>query len=242
MPKIADEVRSARRDQIVAAARTCFALAGYHLTTMADVAAQAGVSKGTPYLYFPSKEALFIALHEGWDDGLAARVNTAVGALPGLDRRSPRRVLEAVAEAVAAHVGEDQQACRVQMEARSLAAHDAAIAAVVLAADSRAHKQIESLIAAGIAAGEWPAGTDPALAARLFTAGLYGLMAQWHLAPGSFSFDAAAAALAGSPGTRRRQQHARGTPMSVTSHRAAFSPHPRDRDEDLSPTAGRRSS
>jgi hypothetical protein len=48
-----------------------------------------------------------------------------------------------------------------------------------------------------VAAGEWPAGTDPALAARLFTAGLYGLMAQWHLAPGSFSWHAAAAALAG---------------------------------------------
>jgi len=30
----------------------------------------------------------------------------------------------------------------------------------------------------------------------LFTAGLYGLMAQWHLAPGSFSWQAAAAALA----------------------------------------------
>jgi hypothetical protein len=47
-------------------------------------------------------------------------------------------------------------------------------------------------------AGEWPAGTDPALAARLFTAGLYGLMARWHLNPGSLSWDAAAAALAGS--------------------------------------------
>jgi hypothetical protein len=39
--------------------------------------------------------------------------------------------------------------------------------------------------------------TDLALAARLFTAGLYGLMAQWHLAPGSFRWEAAAAALAG---------------------------------------------
>jgi hypothetical protein len=48
-------------------------------------------------------------------------------------------------------------------------------------------------------AGEWPAGTDPALAARQFTASLYGLMAQWHLAPGSFSWPAAAAALAGGP-------------------------------------------
>jgi len=57
-----------------------------------------------------------------------------------------------------------------------------------------------------VAAGEWPAGTDPALAARLFTAGLYGLMAQWHLAPGSFSWQAAAAALADgrAPGSPRR--------------------------------------
>lgn len=35
--------------------------------------------------------------------------------------------------------------------------------------------------------------------ARLFTAGLYGLMAQCHLAPGSFSWDGAAVVLAGCP-------------------------------------------
>jgi hypothetical protein len=68
----------------------------------------------------------------------------------------------------------------------------------VRAADDRSHRQLEDLFAAGVRAGEWPAGTDPALAARLFTAGLYGLMAQWHLAPGSFSWQAAAAALAAS--------------------------------------------
>ena len=60
----------------------------------------------------------------------------------------------------------------------------------------RTHEQLEGLFAAGVEAGEWAAGTDPALAARLFTAGLYGLMAQWHLAPGSFSWRTAAAALA----------------------------------------------
>ncbi len=85
------------------------------------------------------------------------------------------------------------------MEARALAAHEPVIAEAVRAADARAHQQLEDLIAAGVRAGEWPAGTDPALAARLFTAGLYGLMAQWHLAPGSFSWQAAAATLAASP-------------------------------------------
>jgi AcrR family transcriptional regulator len=163
---------------------------------MADVAAQAGVSKGTPYLYFDSKQVLFIALHEEWDCGLADRVNAAIAALPEAGRRSPRRVLRAVAAAVAGHVLAETETCRVLMEARALAAHEPAIAAAVHAADARTHEQLEGLFAAGVQAGEWPTGTDPALAARLFTAGLYGLMAQWHLAPGSFSWAAAAAALA----------------------------------------------
>jgi AcrR family transcriptional regulator len=197
MPKIAEAARAARRDQITAAALACFARDGYHATTMADVAAQAGVSKGTPYLYFGSKEALFIALHEEWDCGVADRVNAAIAALPLAWRRSPRRVLHAVAGAVASHVLEQTQTCRVLMEARALAAHEPAIADAVQAADTRTHEQLENLIASGVEAGEWPADTDPALAARLFTAGLHGLMAQWHLAPGSFSWEAAAAALAG---------------------------------------------
>ena len=196
MPKIAETARAARRGQIVDAALACFAFAGYYATTMGDVAAQAGVSKGTPYLYFDSKQALFIALHEEWDCGLADRVNAAIDALPEAGRRSPRWVLHAVAAAVAGHVLAETETCRVLMEARALAAHEPAIAAAVRAADTRTHEQLEGLFTAGVAAGEWPAGTDPALAARLFTAGLYGLMAQWHLAPGSFSWEAAAAAVA----------------------------------------------
>jgi AcrR family transcriptional regulator len=202
MPKIAEQARAARREQIIEAALVCFARAGYHATTMADVAAQAGVSKGTPYLYFQSKEALFIALGEEWDCGLADRVNAAIAALPEAGRRSPRQVLHAVAAAVAGHVLEETETCRVLMEARALAAHEPAIAIAVRAADTRTHQQLEGLIAAGVEAGEWPAATDPALAARLFTAGLYGLMAQWHLAPGSFSWQTAAAALAEGPAGR----------------------------------------
>lgn len=199
MPKIAEAVRAARREQIIAAGLACFARSGYHVATMADVAAQAGVSKGTPYLYFDSKQALFLALHEEWDCGAGQRVEAAIAALPEADRGSPRRVLHAVAAAIAAHVSAEPETCRVLMEARALAAHEPAIAAAVRAADARAHEQLEGLIAAGVRAGEWPDGTDATLGARLFTAGLYGLMAQWHLAPGSFSWDAAAAALAGGP-------------------------------------------
>ena len=202
MPKIAQEARAARRDQIIAAAAECFARSGYHATTMADIAETAGVSKGTPYLYFPSKEALFIALYEEWDCGLSARIDAAVGGLPEPARPSPRAVLAAVASAIAAHVLDNPQTCRVLMEATTLAAYEPAIAAKVQAADAGNQDQLTGLFQAGIAAGEWPPGTDPALQARLFTAGLHGLMAQWHAAPGSFSLETAMAALAsnGRPG------------------------------------------
>jgi AcrR family transcriptional regulator len=204
VPKLAEQARKARREQIIAAGLACFARSGYHAATMADVAEQAGVSKGTPYLYFPGKEALFLALHEEWDCGAAERVNAAIAALSDADRRSPRQILHAIAAAIAAHVRAEPETCRVLMEARALAAHEPAIAAAVREADARSHQQLADVIAAGVRAGEWPLDTDPALAARLFAAGLYGLMAQWHLEPGSFNWDAAAATLAGaSPGTRR---------------------------------------
>lgn len=200
MPKIADEARTARRDQIIAAAAGCFAKSGYHATTMADIAEAAGVSKGTPYLYFPSKEALFIALYEEWDCGLAARVNAAVGGLPE-PARTPRAILAAVASAIASHVLDNPQTCRVLMEATTLAAYEPAIAAKVQAASAGNTDQLTGLFKAGIAAGQWPPGTDPALRARLFTAGMYGLMAQWHTARGSFSLETAMAAMAALAGT-----------------------------------------
>jgi AcrR family transcriptional regulator len=201
VPRIAEAARTARREQIIAAGLACFARSGYHATTMADVAAQAGVSKGTPYLYFDSKQALFLALHEQWDCGAGQRVDAAVAGMPEAKRQSPRTVLGVVATEIAAHVQAEAETCRVLMEARALAAHEPVIAAAVRAADQQIHRQLEELFAAGVAAGEWPAGTDPGLAARLFAAGLYGLMAQWHLAPGSFSWPQAAAALAAGAAT-----------------------------------------
>jgi AcrR family transcriptional regulator len=214
VPRIADEARTARRDQITAAAAECFARAGYHLTTMADIAEAAGVSKGTPYLYFPGKEALFIALYEEWDCGLAAQVDAAIGGLAEPARRSPAAVLPAVASAIAAHVTANPQTCRVLMEATTLAAYEPAIAAKVQAANTASLDQLAGLFQAGAAAGDWPEGTDPALRARLFMAGVYGLMSQWHTAPGSFSLEAAMSALAGTggagPGEHRGSTEKRG--------------------------------
>jgi TetR/AcrR family transcriptional regulator len=53
-----------RKTELLTAARTIFTRKGYHRTTMDDVAREAGISKGALYLYFPSKEKMFMALIE----------------------------------------------------------------------------------------------------------------------------------------------------------------------------------
>ena len=51
--------KDARPGEILAAALACFAERGFAATRIEEVAARAGVTKGTVYLYFPSKEELF---------------------------------------------------------------------------------------------------------------------------------------------------------------------------------------
>jgi AcrR family transcriptional regulator len=50
-----------RRSAILHAARTVFARKGYENTVVEDIAGEAGIGKGTLYLYFPSKEQVYLA-------------------------------------------------------------------------------------------------------------------------------------------------------------------------------------
>jgi AcrR family transcriptional regulator len=54
--------KDARPEEIVAAALDLFVERGFAVTRLDDVAARAGVSKGTLYLYFENKEDLFKAV------------------------------------------------------------------------------------------------------------------------------------------------------------------------------------
>lgn len=57
--------KGARPEEIVAAALEVFVERGFAATKLEDVARRAGVTKGTIYLYFENKEALFKALIRG---------------------------------------------------------------------------------------------------------------------------------------------------------------------------------
>jgi AcrR family transcriptional regulator len=52
------------RAQILQAALTCFADKGYHQTSMDDIVAESGLSKGALYWHFKSKQELFLSLVE----------------------------------------------------------------------------------------------------------------------------------------------------------------------------------
>src|ERR1700676_4661712 len=53
---------NAKRRQIIEGARAVFLAQGFDAASMNDIARKAGVSKGTLYVYFDSKEALFVAI------------------------------------------------------------------------------------------------------------------------------------------------------------------------------------
>lgn len=62
MTKLPRRRKDARPAELLDAALEVFAEKGFAAARMEDIAAQAGAAKGTLYLYFPSKEAVFEAL------------------------------------------------------------------------------------------------------------------------------------------------------------------------------------
>ena len=62
MPKVTEEHKEARREQILAGAQRAFARHGYEGATVARLEEETGLSRGAIFNYFENKEALFVAL------------------------------------------------------------------------------------------------------------------------------------------------------------------------------------
>ncbi len=76
MPKVSQQHRDARREQILAAARRCFLRDGFHATSMQDLFAEAGLSSGAVYSYFASKDDVIVAIAEENMRGVTEMVHT----------------------------------------------------------------------------------------------------------------------------------------------------------------------
>jgi AcrR family transcriptional regulator len=143
-----------RRGQIVSAAQNCVVRHGFHAASMGQIAAEAQMSVGQIYRYFPSKEAIVHAIVERivtrrlqWMLNRDKQVNFAAV----LAQRNPFRPLE------------DERSDRVLMlEITAEATRNNAVAEIVREADRRIRSQAVALVRA-----DYPELTEPEAAVRV---------------------------------------------------------------------------
>ncbi|WP_345499981.1 TetR/AcrR family transcriptional regulator [Nocardia callitridis] len=102
MPRVSEEHKERRRQQILDAAQLCFATKGFHDTSMQDVFAESGLSAGAVYRYFKSKNDLVAALAAQTTVRLRERMTEAIRAdtLP-----TPAELVTIVATYITEHSG-----------------------------------------------------------------------------------------------------------------------------------------
>lgn len=83
VPRVSEEHLTARREQILEAARVCFLRNGLHNTSMQDLIREAGLSVGAVYRYFKSKNEIISAIAE-------SVAGTLTAYLDELARQEPR--------------------------------------------------------------------------------------------------------------------------------------------------------
>jgi AcrR family transcriptional regulator len=91
-----------RKQQILAAAKRCFQRKGYAQTTIDEIAAEYGMSKGSLYWYYPSKKAVLIDLFRVFVEETLNRILTEIGSI-----RSARDRIVAIGERLARSLQED---------------------------------------------------------------------------------------------------------------------------------------
>lgn len=90
-----DQVRDERRVEILEAALALFAEKGLHHTKVSEIASRVGVSQGTIYWYFDSKQALFEAAFTSQFDALVEPIYT----IAADETRSPAAKIADIAAA-----------------------------------------------------------------------------------------------------------------------------------------------
>jgi AcrR family transcriptional regulator len=97
--------KEARPDEILSAALASFAERGFAATRLEDVAARAGISKGTLYLYFKSKEELFEAVVRATLVPNLERLEAMAAAFEGPSVLLLERLLLTIAGVVSTRIG-----------------------------------------------------------------------------------------------------------------------------------------
>jgi AcrR family transcriptional regulator len=193
MPRVTDAHLAARRQQILDAARACFLRTGFHSTSMQDVIAEAGLSVGAVYRYFPSKNEIIMALaNDVLAEFDAVFRETQVPGVPLVE------ALERGVDTVHAEVG-PHGALRLAVQIWAEALLDPSLHRFVAGVFGQLRGRFVALAAAARDAGELPPDADPqAVGATLFAMFPgYGLQHLLTGAPSPAEFKAGIRALLG---------------------------------------------
>jgi len=164
-----------RRPQILDAAEACSTRSGFHRTTMQDVAGEAGMVPGNLYRYFPSKDALILALIERdraeIATDFAALVDTIdlIGAFRSLGRRH--------------FIEKPREKAVLTLEIWSEAARNPAIADVMGGVQAEVRRGIIAVCEKARSKGEIPHSIDLDAVARLILTVSDGLIRRRALDP-----------------------------------------------------------
>jgi AcrR family transcriptional regulator len=146
------QLQSDRRAEILAAAQRCFVRSGFHGASMQDICAEAGMSPGNLYRYFPSKEALVAGIAERDRAEVAqqfARADLSHGFFAVLEGMAHHHFAEKPNEQVLL-------CTEVMAEAR----RNPDIARISAAFDADVKKWLGDLLRAAVAQGDIPADVD----------------------------------------------------------------------------------
>lgn len=160
--------KEARPGEIAAAALELFVDKGFATTRLEDIAKRAGVSKGTVYLYFDNKEALFRAAVEA---AMTPAVEAAE-ALAGVEDRPAAELLRCFVEGWWCMVGSTSLGGLPKLLAAEAGNFPEMARWFHEAMVSRAQKAMARIIALGTARGEFR-DIDAEVAARIVFAPMF---------------------------------------------------------------------
>jgi AcrR family transcriptional regulator len=157
VPRVSAEHLAARRQQILDAARVCFAHNGFHQTSMQDVIRAANLSVGAVYRYFPSKNDLITALAEEIIDELSTLFDALAAEQPP---PSIVTVMTRATDFALANSGPDG-VLRMAIQIWSESLRDPGLAVIVGRVYRRLRDVMVTFAERAKAAGSLPADADP---------------------------------------------------------------------------------
>lgn len=171
--------------ELIQASISLFVEKGFSATSIQDIVDKVGVTKGSFYYHFKSKEALLMDIHLSYIDDLLSRQKEILR--KGRDAEGKLvRIVELLIQDV------EEQGAVGQVYYRELRHLMPENAEVIRRKRAEFRDEIETIIKEGIAGGEFRGGLDPRMATFAIL-GITNWSYQWFNPAGAVSADALAA-------------------------------------------------